>query len=611
MPPSRTRVLLSFLASVYVLVPIALTHVRDRRRFLLFGRRRKLSYEQRKKRAESVAAAFERLGTTYIKLAQFLTTRPDLVPPVYVRAMERLQDEVPPEEFEEIRRLLQEEIGDPYEVFDSFDDEALAGASIAQVHRAVLDGEEVVLKIRRPGLEERVEADMRVIEVLAPIARWLFVRMGQESHAESAKNIVAELEKTIHEEMDFEREATIMTEIRENLERDGLADRVIVPYAYPEYSTERVITMEYVEGIAVKHTEEIRRQGHDVEEIVDAIADAYLHMAFKHDVFHADPHQGNLAVAPDGRAVIYDYGIAQRPPKDVQEKWTRMFMGIGMRDPGMVVDSLYDMDALDEGIDRAMAVEVAEMMIRDVSGVGVDEVEMQRIEREIDEKLYDYPMRFPRDIILGMRATFGLDGLCADLAPEYDFSRKLFEFFVEEMDVEDVPELSRMGEGVEYRLLERLDEGLGRFATASPVSLPLPYLDTTRPLTAFLLDNHRRLDRLGVDVLRQPYGINKEPESAVKVTLDTDDLKRSMSDEMKKSNRRVLLSVIGAAFVAGGAALYVADSALAPYSVGVGVLSFVLAWRSFKERDKGVMGPKYVATRHRMEQWDEGDETGG
>ena len=604
MPPSRTRVLLRFLASVYVLAPVAFVQIRDRRRFLIFGGRRELNHQQREKRAEKVADAFERLGTTYIKLAQFLTTRPDLVPPVYVRAMERLQDEVPPEDFEEIRRLLQDEIGDPHEVYDSFDEEALSGASIAQVHRAVLDGDDVVLKIRRPGLEERVDTDLRVIGVLAPLVRRLFVRMGQESHAESAKNIVEELEKTIHEEMDFDREAAIMTEIRENFERDGLDERVIVPYAYPEYSTERVITMEYVEGIAVKHTDEIREKGHDVEEIVDAIADAYLHMAFRHDVFHADPHQGNLAVAPDGRAVIYDYGIAQRPPEEIQEKWTRMFMGVGMRDPGMVVDALEDMDALDESIDRSMAVEVAEMMIRDVSGAGIEEAEMQRIEREIDEKLYDYPMRFPRDIILGMRATFGLDGLCADLAPEYNFSRKLFEFFVEEMDPKEVPELSRMGEGTEYRVLERLDTGLGRFAS---LSLPLPYLDTTRPVTAFLLDNHRRLDRFGIDVLRQPYGIGDEDERT-KVTLDTEDLNRTVTDEMKRKDRRVLLSVVGASFVLSGASLYVADSALAPYSVGVGVVFFLLAWRSLKDRDRGVMGPKYVATRHRMEQWEDEDE---
>jgi predicted unusual protein kinase regulating ubiquinone biosynthesis (AarF/ABC1/UbiB family) len=604
MPPSRTRVLLRFLASVYVLAPVAFVQIRDRRRFLIFGGRRELNHQQREKRAEKVADAFERLGTTYIKLAQFLTTRPDLVPPVYVRAMERLQDEVPPEDFEEIRRLLQDEIGDPHEVYDSFDEEALSGASIAQVHRAVLDGDDVVLKIRRPGLEERVDTDLRVIGVLAPLVRRLFVRMGQESHAESAKNIVEELEKTIHEEMDFDREAAIMTEIRENFERDGLDERVIVPYAYPEYSTERVITMEYVEGIAVKHTDEIREKGHDVEEIVDAIADAYLHMAFRHDVFHADPHQGNLAVAPDGRAVIYDYGIAQRPPEEIQEKWTRMFMGVGMRDPGMVVDALEDMDALDESIDRSMAVEVAEMMIRDVSGAGIEEAEMQRIEREIDEKLYDYPMRFPRDIILGMRATFGLDGLCADLAPEYNFSRKLFEFFVEEMDPKEVPELSRMGEGTEYRVLERLDTGLGRFAS---LSLPLPYLDTTRPVTALLLDNHRRLDRFGIDVLRQPYGIGDEDERT-KVTLDTEDLNRTVTDEMKRKDRRVLLSVVGASFVLSGASLYVADSALAPYSAGVGAFSFLLAWRSFKETKRGVMGPKYVATRHRIEQWEDEDE---
>lgn len=595
---SRLRVLRRFIRAVYVLAPVAFVHLRDRRRFLLFGGGRDLDHEQRRERAEMVADAFEELGTTYIKLAQFLTTRPDLVPPVYIRAMERLQDDVPTEEFEKIRALLREEIGDPHEVYDYFEEEALAGASIAQVHRAGLRGDDVVLKIRRPGLKKLVDTDLRVIGVFVPVTLWFLRYLGQESHAESAKNIMSELERTIHEEMDFQREAEIMTEIRENMERDGIDDRVIIPRVYDAYTTERVLTMSHEEGIAVKHTEEIREQGHDVEEIVDAIADAYLHMAFKHDVFQADPHQGNLAVAPDGRAVIYDYGIAQRPDAEIQQQWTRMFMGVGIRDPEMVVDALQDMGALDEGIDRGMVMDAAEMMIRDVSGGDIDEADMERIERKIDETLYDYPMTFPQETILGMRANFGLDGLCADLAPEYDFSRKLFEFFVEEMEPEDLPELSRMGEGFGYRALERLDYGLGRLDT--PVSLPLPYLGSTRPVTAFLLDSH---SCLGFDVLRQPYGVREA--DIEEPPLDTDDLKQHISDEMRKTGKRTYLTVVGGTLVLSSAVLHAASSALAPYSFGLGVVTLTVAWRSFRKRDKGVLGPKYVATRHRMKQWED------
>lgn len=598
---SFVRIVLRLLQATRVLTPLMLTHLRDRRRFLLFGGCRELSYEQRRRRAERLADSFEELGTTYIKLAQFMTTRPDLVPPLYVQAMERLQDDVEPEEFGKVERLLEDEYGRPVdEVFDYFNEEAVSGASIAQVHFAGIDGQDVAVKIRRPGLEKVVETDLKVLSFFVPIVRRLLLYMGQESHAESAKGISDELRKTIREEMDFSREANIMTEIRENIERDGLDDRIIIPYVYHEYSTEKVIVMEYEEGTAVKHDDRLRREGHDPVEIVDAIADAYLHMAFRHDVFHADPHQGNLAVSPDGRAIIYDYGIAQRPPEDLQEKWKEMFIGVGMHDAGQVVDALQEMGAVDDDIDRETLIEVANVMIMDISGQGLDEADIERIERKVDETLYDYPMKFPQEIILGMRATFGVEGLCADLAPDYDFSRKLHDFFLEDIEEEQVPEISQMGDGPQYTVLSELDGFLGSVQT----SLPLPYLDSSRPVTAFILDNARFL---GVDLMDhgEPVENGRATEDTVQVDVGTDEVKEHVKDEMKKSGKRTYLSILGGTFVLSAAVLHTGGSGLAPYSFGLGALFFLLAWRSFKDRETGVMGPKYVATRHRMEQWDE------
>ena len=607
---SRTRIVLRFLRAVYILTPIIMTYVRDRRRFLFFGGPRDLDYEQRRARAERLADAFERLGTTYIKLAQFMTTRPDLVPPIYIRAMERLQDEVPPEDFEKVKKQLEEDLGDLDDVYEYFNDEAVSGASIAQVHFAAVDGEDVAVKVRRPGLEKRVEADLYVLGLFAPIGRWLLVRMGQETHAESAKGITDELNRTIREEMDFNREASIMTEIRENMEREGLDDRIIIPYVYEEYSTERVITMSYEEGIAVKHEEQLRRDGHDPVEIVDAIAEAYLLMAFKHDVFHADPHQGNLAVAPDGRVIIYDYGIAQRPPQELQDKWRRMFMGVGMHDPEMVVDALQEMGAVEEDVDRETLLEVSKIMIMDISGAGLDDADIERIEAKVDETLYDYPMKFPQEIILGMRATFGVEGLCADMAPDYDFSKKLYDFFIQEMDEEDVPAIAEMGEGVEYRLLDRLDRFLGGLQVGAYA--PVPYLDTylesPRPVTAFILRNG---ERFGVNLMEQrDVGAmrNGHTDETVDVSVSTKNVEESVEKEMKRSSKRTYLSVLGGTLVLSAAVLHTGGSGLAPYAFGAGVFFFVLAWRSFKDREKGVMGPKYVATRHRMEQWDDEEE---
>ena len=606
---SRTRIVLRFLRAVVILTPIIVTYIRDRRRFFFFGGPRDLDYEQRRDRAERLAQAFEDLGTTYIKLAQFMTTRPDLVPPIYIRAMERLQDEVPPEDFKKVRKQLEEDLGPLDRVYDYFNEEAVSGASIAQVHFASVDGEDVAVKVRRPGLEKRVEADLYVLGLFAPIGRWLLVRMGQETHAESAKGITDELKRTIREEMDLSREAEIMTEIRENMDREGLDDRIIIPYVYEEYSTERVLTMSYEEGIAVKHDEKLRREGHDPVEIVDAIAEAYLYMAFRHDVFHADPHQGNLAVAPDGRVIIYDYGIAQRPPQELQDKWRRMFMGVGMHDPAMVVDALQDMGAVDEDVDRDTLLEVARVMIMDISGVGLEDADIERIEAKVDETLYDYPMKFPQEIILGMRATFGVEGLCADMAPDYDFSKKLYDFFIEEMDENDVPALAEMGEGIEYRVLDRLDRFLGDLPLSLPVQVPYisTYVDSPRPVTAFFLKNGRYL---GVNLMEQPVEMRNghTDKDNLNVSVSTGDVKEHVGKEMKKSSKRTYLAVLGGTLVLSAAVLHTGGSGLAPYSFGTGLLFFLLAWRSFKDKDKGVMGPKYVATRHRMEQWDDEDE---
>jgi predicted unusual protein kinase regulating ubiquinone biosynthesis (AarF/ABC1/UbiB family) len=606
---SRTRIVLRFLRAVYILTPIVVTYIRDRRRFFFFGGPRDLDYEQRRARAERLAQAFEDLGTTYIKLAQFMTTRPDLVPPIYIRAMERLQDEVPPADFRKVKKQLEEDLGDLDEVYDYFNEEAVSGASIAQVHFASVDGEDVAVKVRRPGLEKRVEADLYVLGLFAPLGRKLLVRMGQESHAESAKGIADELNKTIREEMDLSREAGIMTEIRENMEREGLDDRIIIPYVYEEYSTERVLTMSYEEGIAVKHDEQLRREGHDPVEIVDAIAEAYLLMAFKHDVFHADPHQGNLAVAPDGRVIIYDYGIAQRPPQELQNKWRRMFMGVGMHDPEMVVDALQDMGAVDEDVDRETLLEVSKVMIMDISGAGLDDADIERIEAKVDETLYDYPMKFPQEIILGMRATFGVEGLCADMAPDYDFSKKLYDFFIEEMDEKEVPAIAEMGDGIEYRMLDRLDRFLGGLEVSLPLRLPYldTYVDSPRPVTAFVLRNG---DRFGVNLMEQPVEMSNghTDKENLDVSLSTDDVKEHVGKEMKKSSKRTYLAVLGGTLVLSAAVLHTGGSGLAPYSFGAGMLAFFLAWRSFKDKDKDIMGPKYVATRHRMEQWDEEED---
>jgi hypothetical protein len=218
-------------------------------------------------------------------------------------------------------------------------------------------------------------------------------------------------------------------------------------------------------------------------------------------------------------------------------------------------------------------------------------------------------MKFPQEIILGMRATFGVEGLCADMAPDYDFSKKLYDFFIEEMDEKEVPAIAEMGDGIEYRLLDRLDRFLGGLEVSLPLRLPYldTYVDSPRPVTAFVLRNG---DRFGVNLMEQPVEMSNghTDKENLDVSLSTDDVKEHVGKEMKKSSKRTYLAVLGGTLVLSAAVLHTGGSGLAPYSFGAGMLAFFLAWRSFKDKDKDIMGPKYVATRHRMEQWDDEED---
>ncbi|MFW5929441.1 MAG: ABC1 kinase family protein [Halobacteriota archaeon] len=609
---SLIRTLGRFLVANYVLTPIIVQQIRDRRRFILFGGRRDLSPEQRWRRATRLADAFERLGVSYIKLAQFMTTRPDLVPPTYVRALERLQDEVPAVPYEKIRPVLEEDLGDPDLIFDYFERDAISGASIAQVHRASIRGEQVAVKIRRPGLEKTIEADLRVMGFFAPIAMFALKLMGQKSHSESAKGITAELTKTLREEIDFSREANIMQELRKSFERDGLDDDIIVPYVYPEYTSERVITMSYEEGTKVKYDEELRQRGHDLDDVVEKIAEAYLHMAFTYEVFQADPHQGNLAVNEDGQVIIYDYGLAQRPDPETRRIFTDMFVGVGLHDPDQVIDALNEMGAVDPSMDRDTLRYVAEIMIQDISGQSVSDADIKEIESQVDQTLYDYPMKFPQEIVLGMRTTFGIEGLCARMAPDYDFSEHLYHFFVGQgiVELEDVEE-QIVGDGIGPRLMRRADEYLGNTS----------FFDDDRPILEFVGRNPELLERLplggaelngvaGQKTTRLESGELGMGKASTNGHFDTSDLKNHIDRKSKETSKRNAMSLFGAAMFITGAVLYSSAAPLWWTFFGVGGLAFYLVKRSFREGGN-VLGPKYVATRHRIEQWEEDVENAG
>jgi len=405
-------------------LPLLFAWWRDRRRYLLFGGRRRVSPETRAERAESLLDTLLTLGPTFIKLGQLLSTRPDVLPPEYVEVLSQLQDDVPPAPWEGSKAVLEAELGPVDEAFDDFDTEPISGASLGQVYTATFDGEPVAVKVRRPGVEELVEADLRVIRWSLPLIR----RFIGEGRAFSLENLSDEFAETIREEMDYERERLMLDEIRANF-ADNEAIRI--PEAVPAASGPRVLTMEYVTGIKINDVEALEDAGHDRTELAEALERIYLQMIVEDGVFHADPHPGNLAVAPDGSVVFYDFGMSGGVDPFIQDRIVDFYIAVANQDIDAILDTLVEMGTLSPEADREVMGSVMELAISDARGEDIEQYRVNRIIEQVESTIYEFPLRLPRNLALVLRVATVVEGVCVTLDPEFDFITTASEFLTE------------------------------------------------------------------------------------------------------------------------------------------------------------------------------------
>ncbi|PSP80241.1 hypothetical protein BRC81_03395 [Halobacteriales archaeon QS_1_68_20] len=399
---------------VWRFLPLLVGYARDRRRFLLFGGRRQLTREQRRQRAERLLDALLALGPTFIKLGQLLSTRPDVLPPVYVDVLARLQDRVPPADWEDARQVLENEVGPVEEAFEEFDTEAISGASLGQVYLASHEGEQVAVKVRRPGVEQLVETDLQVIRWTLPVILY-FV---DDARSFSLSNLADEFATTIRQEMDYEREAGVLREIRNNFTGE---DGVTMPRVIDERSGKTVLTMEYVAGTKITDVEALDEQGIDRTALAERLQRTYLQMIVEDGVFHADPHPGNLSVRPDGTLVFYDFGMSGRVEDSVQRNIVEFYLAVADRDIDAILDVLERMGTLSPEADRDLMSEVMELAIRDARGEAVEQYRVQQIVRQVEGTMYEFPLRLPRNLALVLRVATVVEGVCVTLDPEFDF----------------------------------------------------------------------------------------------------------------------------------------------------------------------------------------------
>ncbi|MES3517440.1 MAG: AarF/ABC1/UbiB kinase family protein [Natronomonas sp.] len=527
-----------FFVVAYQFLPLLFAYARDRNRFVFFGPGRSVSPETRRKRARSLLESLLTLGPTFIKLGQLLSTRPDILPPEYVEEFESLQDSVPPAPWEEARVVIEEDVGPVEEVFDEFDTEAISGASLGQVYIGEVDGRRVAVKIRRPGIEELVEADLRVIRWSLP----LLMRFVDQARSFSLETLADEFDKTIREEMDYGREREMLEEIRGNFSENP---DVRIPQSLPEYSTGRVLTMEYVPGTKISQIDNLDDLGLDRTNLATTLQRVYLQMIVDDGVFHADPHPGNLAVQDDGTLVFYDFGMSGRVDPFIQNKIVEFYAAVAQQNIDRILDTLIEMGTLSPEADRQVMANVMELAIADARGEDIEQYRVQQIIEQVEDTIYEFPLRLPPNLALVLRVATVVEGVCVTLDPDFDFIDVATEYLREEGFVE---------EGVRDYVRDRAEQAqqLGE----SLVNVP-PKLEKT-------------LDRIDRDDLV--------------VQLEFSDDERAL----ERLAARLVLGILLGAAVLSSAILFAfasLESAVVPAVLAVPVL-FVL-WRSFRKR-KGI-----------------------
>jgi len=414
-----------FLRVIRQFFPLIVAYTRDRRRYVLFGGTRRVDPETQVERAEILLDSLLTLGPTFIKLGQLLSTRPDILPPAYVDVLSSLQDDVPPAPWDESQTVIEDELGPVDEAFDDFDRDPISGASLGQVYTAEHDGEPVAVKVRRPGIESLVEADLRVIKWSLPIVK-RFIGQGR---AFSLEDLADEFSKTIRQEMDYNREKRILEEIGGNF-RDS--PEIRIPRAVEDRSGPRVLTMEYLPGTKINDVEALDRKGIDRTELATTLQRVYLQMIVDDGVFHADPHPGNLAVTDDGKIIFYDFGMSGTVDPFIQDKIIDFYLAVANQDIDAILDTLIEMGTLSPEADRQVMGDVMELAIADARGEDIEQYRVQQIIEQVESTIYEFPLRLPRNLALILRVATVVEGVCVTLDPDFDFISVATDYLQEE-----------------------------------------------------------------------------------------------------------------------------------------------------------------------------------
>ena len=388
----------------------------------LFMKHRSAADDTRGDDAEALAHDLEALGPTFIKLGQVLSGRTDVLPPAYIAALARLQDQVAPFSFADVERIVEAELGVKIsKAYGMFEAEPIAAASLGQVHRAALrDGRMVAVKVQRPEAHEQVTADL---EALAEIAAFLDKRTdaGARYHF---SDLIAEFRRTLLEELDYANEAANLRTLGANLAK--FTD-IIVPQPVADYSTSRVLTMDYVLGTKVTALSPLTRMDVEAERLGRELVRAYLHQIVVDGFFHADPHPGNVFITDDRKVALVDLGMVGRLSDRTQDRLLALLMAAAEGHGDEAADTLIELgERLDGFSEPALRRDVVDVVTK-FQNAPLADLEVGRLLLDVNQRASAHGLRPPSDLALLGKTLLNLDAVARALSPNLDVNSTIRE----------------------------------------------------------------------------------------------------------------------------------------------------------------------------------------
>lgn len=504
---------------------------------VLWSRQGGASEAQQLRQAKRLRQLLTDLGPAYIKIGQALSTRPDLVPPVYLEELTRLQDQLPPFPNEVAFRYIEEELGQPpSDTYAELSSEPVAAASLGQVYKGRLKtGEVVAVKVQRPGLAQRIALDLYILRQLAQWATNNISRIRSD-----LVGIMDEFGARIFEEMDYTHEGENAIRFAELY---GHLQDIYVPRIYMTYTARRVLTMEWIDGTKLTRLDELQKQGIDATHLIDIGVQCSLRQLLEHGFFHADPHPGNLLAMANGKLAYLDFGMMSEVKPYQRYGLIEAVVHMVNRDFEGLANDYVKLEFLTPDTDLTPITPALAEVFNNALGASVAELNFKSITDEFSALMYEYPFRVPAYYALIIRSLVTLEGIAINVDPEFKVLSKAYPYVAKRLLTDSSPELRaslqdllfKDGEFRWNRLENLLNNARGSddYDMERVVNQTLDFLLSERGefIRIKIADEvAKELDKLGQSAvktlqlnLRERFGIGKPNALALKSTTPASD----------------------------------------------------------------------------------------